>query len=73
VRKTVTDWLRLNPEYRLSNDPANTDTLSSWIRDTQGREWNAYVNEMAKAKVILGVLAAFVRVNTPRTRCGAMK
>ena len=51
MRKTVTDWLRLNPDYRLSSDPANTDTLSSWIRDTQGREWNAYVNEMAKAKV----------------------
>lgn len=50
VRKAVTDWLRQNPDYRLSNDPDNTDTLSSWIRDTQGMEWVDYVKKMATPK-----------------------
>lgn len=50
VRRSTIDWLRRNPDYRLSDDPTNPDTLSSWIRDTQGLEWGVYLDGMAKAK-----------------------
>ena len=51
VRRTTIDWLRRNPDYRLSDDENNLDTLSSWIRDTQGMEWEEYLNTMSKPRV----------------------
>ena len=51
VRQRTIDWLRKNPNYRLSDDPNNEDTLCSWIRDTQGKEWDAYLDEMARPRV----------------------
>jgi hypothetical protein len=47
VRATTIAWLRENPGYRLSEEPGNTDTLSSWVSDTQGITWDAYVAGMA--------------------------
>lgn len=47
VRATTIAWLRENPSYRLSDEPGNTDTLSSWVRDTQGVSWDEYLSGMA--------------------------
>ncbi len=49
VRAMTIAWLRDNPSYRLSDDPANDDTLSSWVRDTQGISWEQYLAGMAVA------------------------
>lgn len=51
VRRTTIDWLRRNPDYRLSEDEHNVDTFATWIRDTQGMDWDDYLDGMAKPRV----------------------
>ncbi len=47
VRATTIAWLRENPGYRLSDEPDNADTLSSWVSDTQGISWDKYLSDMS--------------------------
>ena len=45
------EWLEENPDYRLSDDESNVDTLQSWIFETQGLSWTDYVEKMSQPRV----------------------
>jgi hypothetical protein len=69
VRAMTIAWLRDNPNYRLSDEPGNNDTLSSWVRDTQGIAWEQYLAAMSAPNAwgdeitLKGIVEAFrVRV-----------
>ena len=65
VREQTIAWLRGNPNYRLSDEPDNLDTLASWVRDTQGIAWDTYLEGMSRSKVwgdeitLKGIVEAF--------------